>query len=86
MFAMQRGIRQGCALSLLNFAIFTGWIFDQLCARVSKEWATEFITLFADDFLLQWSLTQAEDLVAHVSLRESDLRPLAGCRHDCQCI
>ena len=30
---------------------------------VSKEWATEFITLFADDFLLQWSLTQAEDLV-----------------------
>ncbi|OLP90264.1 hypothetical protein AK812_SmicGene28184 [Symbiodinium microadriaticum] len=47
MFAMQRGIRQGCALSLLNFAIFTGWIFDQLCAVLGKLEATECGQYFA---------------------------------------
>ena len=59
---MRRGIRQGCALSPLIYAIFSGWIYDQLCERVGEDWAREFVTLYVDDFLLQRLLGKPSDL------------------------
>ena len=49
-------------MSPLLFAIFTGWLYDELCLRVGKAWADEFITLYADDSLLQWLIQNTADL------------------------
>ena len=61
-FAMQLGVRQGCALSPILFSTFTGFFYEQLCLRTSVEWAEQFITLFEDDTMLQWKVESEQDL------------------------
>ena len=58
---MGKGVRPGCVLSPLLFAAFTGHFFMLLQARTNAAWAAEWVTLFADDTLLQWMIGTEQD-------------------------
>ena len=43
-------------------AIFTGWLYDQIADRTNASWARDFITMYADDTVLQWQVQRVRDL------------------------
>ena len=59
---MKKRVRQGCVLSPILFAIFTGHLYECFRDRTSPEWAARFVTLFAADTMLHWSIATEADL------------------------
>ena len=62
LFAMQKGVRQGCSVSPMLYSLFTVWMMAELKTRVSPEWVEHCMTCFADDTHLAWCVNRSEDL------------------------
>ena len=58
---MQRGVRQGCALSPLPYSIYGAWLYDQLVEGADAHWASRMATLFADDSHIAFEIERQED-------------------------
>ena len=60
--ASTRGVRQGCKISPLLWAIFTGLFMNKLAELISMSWVIEQLTAYADDFHTAHTAHTARDL------------------------
>ena len=55
------GIRQGCVAAPLLWDCHTSNVMVELQKVLGEQWVSDVLTLFADDFHLQWLITQERD-------------------------
>ena len=61
-FPLDKGVRQGCAVSPMLYSLFTVWLMAELKTRVPPQWVDELMTCFADDTHLAWRIHKLADL------------------------
>ena len=59
---MKRGVRQGCTLAPVLFAIFSCFLADIIGKRTDYTWMQQSLTLYADDTHAAWVVRSGADL------------------------
>ena len=60
---MKRGVRQGCTLAPVLFAIFSCFLADLIGKRTDYVWMQHSLTLYADDTHASWTVRSESDLL-----------------------
>ena len=63
---MQNGVRQGCTLAPLLWALFSVYLLSRIEATLNDPWPRHSMTLYADDTHCAWTLESAQDLAFFV--------------------
>ena len=59
---MDNGVRQGCTLAPLIWALYSVFLIHQVEINLNSRWPREAITLYADDTHCAWELDSLSDL------------------------
>ncbi|CAE7731380.1 unnamed protein product [Symbiodinium sp. CCMP2592] len=59
---MSNGVRQGCTLAPLLWALFSAFLLHKIEVKLESAWPRESMTLYADDTHCAWNLASAKDL------------------------
>ena len=59
---MQTGVRQGCTLAPLLWALFSVYLLHCIEGKLQSEWPRQAMTLYADDTHCAWELNTLDDL------------------------
>ena len=59
---MRRGVRQGCTLAPLLWAVYSAYITHHIAEELTMSWVSEHLTLYADDTHASWTVESLESL------------------------
>ena len=59
---MRRGVRQGCTLAPLLWAVYSAYITHHIAEELTMSWVSDHLTLYADDTHASWTVESLESL------------------------